>query len=314
MEDERANALAWVVEKSGVEEWGRGWLVTDGTHIKLVWKPALHAREHFSYQGNYLFNVSLVFLPHSLHIVKSIIGHPGSSHDSCVWASGDNGIVAKPCLHLDEGEFVWVDAGFGFSAFSVGSFNNNTASKSHDIQYFNYFLSHIWIHAEHGIAYLKNHFQCLMGYCGNLYHEEDHERAAYTIQACIVAHTFASQYDHPDDVADYLLQSFSEEDLADVTSGLPLYHQATEEARIMQQDNQAQYEQVIADATQGMSQNQMNKFHADWALDLREEMFSALFVANGRPFEDTTAKSRRKAMTTVAYNKHQGWQSRQTES
>ncbi|SAM83977.1 uncharacterized protein UBRO_20801 [Ustilago bromivora] len=232
-EDEGANASAWVVEKSGVEEWGWGWLVADGTHIKLAWKPALHARGHFPYQGNYLFNVSLVFLPHSLCIVKSIVGHPGSSHNLCVWASGDNGIVAKPCLHLDEGEFVWVDAGFGFSAFSVGPFNNNTASKSCDIRYFNYFLSHVWICAEHGIAYLKNRFQCLMGYHGNLYHEEDHERAAYTIQACIVAHTFASQYDHPDDMADYLLQSFSEEDIADVTSGLPLYHQATEEARIM---------------------------------------------------------------------------------
>ncbi|SAM73018.1 uncharacterized protein UBRO_21051 [Ustilago bromivora] len=132
-EDKRANASAWVVEKFGVEEWGRGWLVTDGTHIKLAWKPALHAQEHFSYQGNYLFNISLVFLPHSLCIVETIIGHPGSSHDLHVWASGDNGIVAKPCLHLDKGEFVWVDAGFGFSAFSVGPFDNNTASKSFDI-------------------------------------------------------------------------------------------------------------------------------------------------------------------------------------
>ena len=94
-----------------------------------------------------------------------------------------------------------------------------------------------------------------MGYCGILYHEEDHKRAAYTIQACIVAHTFASQYNHPDDVVDYLLESFSEEDIADVTSGLPSYLQATKEARIMWQDNQAQYEQIIADAPQGMSQN-----------------------------------------------------------
>ena len=57
-----------------------------------------------------------------------------------------------------------------------------------------------------------------------------------------------------------------------------------------------------------------NKFCADQALDLREEMFSALFVANGKSFEDTTAESRRKAMTTVAYNKLQGLQSRQSES
>ncbi|SPC63879.1 uncharacterized protein UHOD_11361 [Ustilago sp. UG-2017b] len=128
-EDERANALAWVVEKTGVEEWGRGWLVADGTHIKLAWKPALHAREHFSYQGNYLFNVSLVFLPHSLWIVKSIVGHKGSSHDLHVWASGDNGIVAKPCLHLDKGEFVWVDARFGFSAFSVGPFTTTQLAR-----------------------------------------------------------------------------------------------------------------------------------------------------------------------------------------
>ncbi|SPC65810.1 uncharacterized protein UHOD_20377 [Ustilago sp. UG-2017b] len=207
MEDERANALAWVVEKSGVEEWGWGWLVADGTHINLAWKPAPHAREHFSYQG--------------------------SSHDLHVWALRDNRIVAKPCLHLDEGESVWVDAGFGFSAFSAGPFNNNAASKNRDMQYFNYFLSYVRVCAEHGIAYLKNRFQCLMGYHGNLYCEEDHERAAYTIQACTVAHIFASRYNHPDDMANYLLQSFSEEDVADVTSGLPLYHQTTKEARIM---------------------------------------------------------------------------------
>ena len=41
-EDERAKALAWVVEKTSVEEWGQGWLVADGMHINLAWKPALH--------------------------------------------------------------------------------------------------------------------------------------------------------------------------------------------------------------------------------------------------------------------------------
>ncbi|KAJ1583659.1 hypothetical protein NDA15_005589 [Ustilago hordei] len=30
------------------------------------------------------------------------------------------GIVAKPHLHLDEGKFVWVDAGYGYSSYTVG--------------------------------------------------------------------------------------------------------------------------------------------------------------------------------------------------
>ncbi|SOV09415.1 uncharacterized protein UDID_18591 [Ustilago sp. UG-2017a] len=92
-EDKRAKAKAWVADKSGVEEWSRGWLVVDGTHINLAWKPALNACEHYSYK---------------------------------VWASG-SGIVAKPCLHLDEGEFVWVDAGYGYSSYTVGPYSNTVS-------------------------------------------------------------------------------------------------------------------------------------------------------------------------------------------
>ncbi|KAJ1596148.1 hypothetical protein NDA11_006697 [Ustilago hordei] len=153
-EDKHAKAKAWVADKSGVEEWSRGWLVVDGTHINLAWKPALNACEHYSYKGDYTFNIALVFLPHSLCIVESVVGHPGSSHDV-----------------------------------------NTAAAKSRDLHYFNYSLSCIRVKAEHGIAYLKNCFQCLMGFRGNLYQEEDHEKAAHTVQACIIAHTFASRYD-----------------------------------------------------------------------------------------------------------------------
>ncbi|SAM82349.1 uncharacterized protein UBRO_20665 [Ustilago bromivora] len=122
-EDKCAKAKAWLADKSGVEEWSRGWLVVDGTHINLAWKPALNACEHYSYKGDYTFNIALVFLPHSLCIVESVVGHPGSSHDV-----------------------------------------NTAVAKSRDLHYFNYSLSHICVKAEHGIAYLKNCFQCLMGF------------------------------------------------------------------------------------------------------------------------------------------------------
>ncbi|KAJ1595120.1 hypothetical protein NDA11_002871 [Ustilago hordei] len=215
-EDEHAKAKAWVADKSGVEEWSRGWLVVDGTHINLAWKPALNACEHYSYKGDYTFNIALVFLPHSLRIVESVVGHPGSSHDV-----------------------------------------NTAAAKSRDLHYFNYSLSHIRVKAEHGIAYLKNCFQCLMGFQGNLYQEEDHEKAAHMVQACIIAHTFASHYDRPDEVAEYLKASetLSEAEVLETMSGMEAYQQATKDARIQQRENQQQYEQEQAAAMEGMSQN-----------------------------------------------------------
>ncbi|UTT94700.1 hypothetical protein NDA17_003173 [Ustilago hordei] len=191
-EDECAKAKAWVADKSGVEEWSRGWLVVDGTHINLAWKPALNAHEHYSYKGDYTFNIALVFLPHSLRIVELVVGHPGSSHDA-----------------------------------------NTAAAKSRDLHYFNYSLSHIRVKAEHGIAYLKNHFQCLMGFRGNLH------------------------YDQPDEVAEYLKASetLSEAEVLETTSGMEAYQQATEDARIQRRENQQQYKQEQAAAMEGMSQN-----------------------------------------------------------
>lgn len=314
-EDERAKAKAWVVDKMGTEAWAQGWLVVDGTHINLAWKPALNAREHYSYKGDYTFNIALVFLPHSLRIVESVVGHPGSSHDARVWASG-SGIVAKPRLHLDEGEFVWVDAGYGYSSYTVGPFSNTSAAKSRDLHYFNYSLSHIRVKAEHGIAYLENRFQCLMGFRGNLYREEDHEKAAHTVQACIIAHTFASRYDRPDDVAEYLLDSnaLSEVEFSDTMSGIEAYQQATEDARTVRRVNQQRYEEEQAAATEGMSQSRIHKNRVDDALALREEMVTTLFEAHGRPFEDTTEESRRYGMTTVAYNEWQDRQHRRNEA
>ncbi|SOV08090.1 uncharacterized protein UDID_17283 [Ustilago sp. UG-2017a] len=73
-------------------------------------------------------------------------------------------------------------------------------------------LSQVRVQVEHAIAYLKNHFQCLTGYHGNIYCVKDRITTAETIQACIVAHTFASRYDRPADIANLLLPSFSEDE------------------------------------------------------------------------------------------------------
>ncbi|SAM85454.1 uncharacterized protein UBRO_21085 [Ustilago bromivora] len=73
-EAERQSASAWVQRTTRVEEWGKGWLVVDGTHVPLAWKPGMMSREHFSYKGFYSMNVTLVILPHSLCIVESVVG------------------------------------------------------------------------------------------------------------------------------------------------------------------------------------------------------------------------------------------------
>ncbi|SOV06784.1 uncharacterized protein UDID_17908 [Ustilago sp. UG-2017a] len=74
------------------------------------------------------------------------------------------------------------------------------------------YLDKVQVQVEHAIPYLKNRFQCLTGYHGNIYHVKDRITAAETIQACIVAHTFASRYDRPADISDLLLPSFSEDE------------------------------------------------------------------------------------------------------
>ncbi|SPO23074.1 uncharacterized protein UTRI_01752 [Ustilago trichophora] len=246
-EDERSRSARWVSNHVDVPEWSRGWLVADGTHIPLAWKPALYHVDYFSYKHMYSCNIALVMLPHSLRIVESVVGHPGTSQDSRVWTSGSQ-ILAKPRLHLDDGEFVWVDGGYGFSPFTVGPFTNKAADQSRDLSYFN------------------------------------------------------SRYDKPDDVADYLLEDYSESDVNKVLSDLQRYEQATEPARRTRRDNQAQYEADLAAATEGMSDTQRTRFRVDQARDLREEMLRALFNHHRREPEDTSVLSRRYERTIAAYN------------
>ncbi|SOV08553.1 uncharacterized protein UDID_17419 [Ustilago sp. UG-2017a] len=95
LEEERKHAAAWVCNTTGVEEWGKDWLVVDGTHIPLAWKPGVCSQERFCYKGFHSMNVALVILPHLLQIVKLVVGQPGSVQDLKVWASGSN-ILKKP--------------------------------------------------------------------------------------------------------------------------------------------------------------------------------------------------------------------------
>ncbi|SAM71776.1 uncharacterized protein UBRO_20483 [Ustilago bromivora] len=142
LEEERKHAAAWVRNTTGVEEWGKGWLVVDGTHVPLAWKPGVRSQEHFCYKGFHSMNVALVILPHSLQIVELVVGQPSSIQDSKVWASGSN-ILKKPHLYLDVGEFIWVDGRYGHSAITVGPFSHIATDKSQDLRYFNYMLSRV---------------------------------------------------------------------------------------------------------------------------------------------------------------------------
>ncbi|SAM84760.1 uncharacterized protein UBRO_21084 [Ustilago bromivora] len=132
LEEERKHAAAWVCNTTGVEEWGKGWLVVNGTHAPLAWKPGVCSQEHFCYKGFHSMNVVLVILPHLLQIVKLVVGQPGRVQDLKVWASGSN-ILKKPHLYLDKGEFIWVDGGYGHSAITVGPFSHIATDKSRDL-------------------------------------------------------------------------------------------------------------------------------------------------------------------------------------
>ncbi|UTT91580.1 hypothetical protein NDA17_003714 [Ustilago hordei] len=106
------------------------------------------------------------------------------------------------------------------------------------------------------------------------------------------------------EVAEYLKTSetLSEAEVLETMSGMEAYQQATEDARIQQRENQQQYKQEQAAAMEGMSQNRVQKFRQEKALDLREEMLTALFASHGRPFEDTTAESQRMGLGTININ------------
>ncbi|SAM61586.1 uncharacterized protein UBRO_20135 [Ustilago bromivora] len=125
----------------------------------------------------------------------------------------------------------------------VGPFSHIAAEKSCDLHFFNYSLSQVWVWVEHAISYLKNRFQCLNGYRGNMYHIKDHMKAARTIHACIITHTFASQYDCPDIVDGLLHPSFPKEEVDEVVQTLSTNLTQSGDMQSQQQANQVQYEE-----------------------------------------------------------------------
>lgn len=289
-EDERQSSSAWVQERTGCDAWGRGWACVDGTQIDLAWRPALNPREYYNYKRWFSLNVAVVILPHSLRIIEVVVGFPGSAQDSRVWATQSR-ILAKPRLHLDEGEFIWTDGGYGFNPFTVGPFTHKAADKCLDIRKFNYTLSSVRVRVEHAIDYLKNRFQCLKGYRGNIYREDDHTTSSKVTMACIVAHTFASRYDSPEDVAEYL--QGTPDQLDKIVDDLQRFRATQEPYRRARRVAQREFEAQAAREKARLRASQLDKLRKDRALDLREEMFVELFSDLGLPFRDTNAESRR---------------------
>lgn len=117
--------------------------------------------------------------------------------------------------------------------------------------------------------------------------------ATYTIQACIIAHTFASRYDQPDDIAELLGDVFWDDDEAtSVASGLTIDETPNNVAIQACRRNQAEFAHIQAILTQGMSTSQLTRHRTNMALALCEEIITSLFHAKGLDFIDTTQESR----------------------
>lgn len=113
-----------------------------------------------------------------------------------------------------------------------------------------------------------------------------------TIQACIVAHTFASWYDTPDDIMDLLSGSELLDDVINqIAQSSQLSVDEVEGLRASQHANQQQFEAATAASTQGMSSTALSQHQSSLAHNLREDLFQALFWSAGWPIEDTSAIS-----------------------
>ncbi|UZJ55984.1 hypothetical protein CBS101457_005304 [Exobasidium rhododendri] len=298
-EEERNAARDWVIRKSGVEEWGSGWAVVDGTHINLAWKPNRNHREYFNYKGKYSMNVQLVMLPHSMRIIECVIGFPGSAQDSRVWAGGSR-VLREPHLFLDKGEFIWTDGGYGYSPFTVGVYSHIRSEAVHDLRQFNYYQSLIRGRAEHGISYLKQRFQALKSYRGNMYRLVDEMMVSKVIMACIVAHTIASTYDQSKDVAQWLVDGQAISNLDDALNNVETTQTTSfstsntqlllrQRAKRQHDFKRSQENELIQ-----LGERKVDRLRKDRALDLREKMHASLFRALDLTFVDTDADSRRK--------------------
>ncbi|SOV06299.1 uncharacterized protein UDID_19617 [Ustilago sp. UG-2017a] len=85
---------------------------------------------------------------------------------------------------------------------------------------------------------------------------------------CIVTHTFASQYDGPDMVAELLCPSFSKEVVHDVVETLSTNPTQSGDMQSQQQANQVQYKEESMVSTQSMMQPALTQHCSSLAHDL----------------------------------------------
>lgn len=208
--------------------------------------------------------------------------------------------MEKPRLYLDEGEFIWTDGGYGHGPHTVAPYTNIRAEEVQDLRTFNYNQSLIRGRAEHGIAYLKQRFQMLMGYRGNIYREKDERGFSKIVMACIVAHTVASKHDQPNDVGYWLTEEGSTDaaDIGDTVNYLQrMQVQASQgsyrSAYRNRQEAQRQFQRQCTQEAATLSATAKDRLRKKRALDLREEMHAHLFEDMNWKFVDTTEDSRR---------------------
>ncbi|CCF52389.1 hypothetical protein NDA11_003418 [Ustilago hordei] len=130
--------------------------------------------------------------------------------------------------------------------------------------------------------------------------------AARTIQACIVNHTFASQYNCPDNIAELLCPTFPEEEVVEVVETLSMNPIQRGDIQSQQQENQVQYKKGTA-STQGTAQPALTQHCSSMVHDLWERMFQVLFTSTSQQQEDTTVCSRHHKRTAEDYNAMLAW-------
>ncbi|KAE8239470.1 hypothetical protein A4X13_0g8187 [Tilletia indica] len=316
-EQEKADAKAWVAERTKCVEFSRGWSMVDGSLFPLAFKPgrSAHHREYFDRKSNYSLNVQLVVLPTTLRIIDFVAGYKGSTQDSRAFAASD--VVKNSGLYLDQGDFIWIDGGYGFSEFTCGPYDHIVASKSSEFRKYNYHVSNVRVRSEHAFGYLKGRFQSLRGIRMLLRNGEDHTRMVKTVVAMLVAHNLALRWDGEDERNVFVDLSSLSADAKRVWSELQDIgeDQETLEAEAWTRRTR-EYEARMASSAG--TQTQLSQYAKDrarrsGAKALREELHVALFRSLGRPFVETSKESRLKDMTKEGLRRYKAEKARKAE-
>ncbi|EKM49371.1 uncharacterized protein PHACADRAFT_67659, partial [Phanerochaete carnosa HHB-10118-sp] len=115
---EKEEAKEWV-EAAACTAWRDGYVLVDGTLVKLAEKPARHGKAYFDCKSNYSLNVQLITLP-NLRIVDYVIGHCRSVHDSTAFM--DSRTHKEHHQLFRKGEWIWADSAYSIEAWCVTPF------------------------------------------------------------------------------------------------------------------------------------------------------------------------------------------------